>query len=135
MVTMDSMSLIGVVADSNQFSITSLLTNLGKQLNTWGSLIVFIFGLVAIIASVYMIVTGMISHGKKQTSWPIAIGLLIIGGVCTAGGSSGAWLFVANNIAGGGQQTVKDMAEGNSGNASVSISTVMFSATDNVVLI
>ena len=110
---MDMTGLVGVLAtgesDASNFSITSLLSNAGVALRTWGTFIVFILGVAAIIVATYKLVTGLASHGQKQTSWAVVIILYIVGGVCTFGGSTGAWNFLAGTIAGGGRTTVEEM--------------------------
>lgn len=108
---MGSINLIGVLAESgaDQFSITNLLVNAGTSLRQWGSLIVFVAGIVAIIIGVVKLVSGLASHGQKQTSWVVVVLLFIVGGLCTLGGSSGAWNFIAGTVAGGGRTTVEDM--------------------------
>lgn len=112
---MDMTSLVGVLAtggsgaSSDNFSITSLLSNAGVTLRTWGTFIIFILGVAAIIVATYKLVTGLASHGQKQTSWAVVIILYVVGGLCTATGSSGAWNFLAGTIAGGGRSTVQEM--------------------------
>lgn len=61
------------------WTFTSLATNANNIMTNVVPLIVSILGGVAIVGAVYMIVTGLISHGKKQTSWLVAIILLILG--------------------------------------------------------
>ena len=137
---MDLMNtLVPVLAQADSsagFSITSLLGNFGTSLNKWGSLIIFIFGVAAIISAVYMLVTGLISHGKKQTSWAVVIILFIVGGVCTAGGASGAWKFVAGSISGGDKETVAQMGANKSEgdlNLSTGLGAVTFDTAANVL--
>ena len=64
-------------------------------------------GVVMVVWSVVMIARGLISHGKTQVSWPVAIILLILGGAFMVGGFS----FVSN-IASGGKQTIEDLGNG-----------------------
>lgn len=105
-----AMPLLGVLAANDggatAWSITSLLKNGAEMLRGWGSYIIIILGIVALIAAAYMIVTGLISHGKKQTSWPVAIILLILGGVLFAGG----WNMWVGQISATGQSTIQDLA-------------------------
>lgn len=111
---MDMTGLVGVLAtggsdNASNFSITSLLSNAGVTLRTWGTFIVFILGVAAIIVATYKLVTGLASHGQKQTSWAVVIILYVVGGVCTFGSSADAWDFLAGTIAGGGRTTVEEM--------------------------
>lgn len=62
-------------------SIGAVLGALRNALGTWGGYVVGILGVAALIVGLWNIVTGMISHGKKQTNWLISIALLLIGGV------------------------------------------------------
>ena len=57
-----------------------------------------------IIVSAWQIGTGLMSHGKKQTNWFVAIFLLILGGAFAVGGFG-----LLATIASGGQQTILDL--------------------------
>lgn len=89
------------------WDLGSFLQNATSTLKTWGSYLIILIGVVMVVWSVVMIARGLISHGKTQVSWPVAIILLILGGAFMVGGFS----FVSN-IASGGKQTIEDLGNG-----------------------
>lgn len=89
------------------WDLGSFLQNATSTLKTWGGYLIVLIGVVMVVWSVVMIARGLISHGKTQVSWPVAIILLITGGAFMVGGFS----FVAN-IASGGKQTIEDLGHG-----------------------
>lgn len=95
--------------DSN-FDITTFLTNATSTLKGWGGLVIVLIGVVMVIVSIFKIASGLISHGKKQVNWVVAILLLIIGGAFIAGG----WSFVYG-IAAGGKKTIDELGDGTGG--------------------
>lgn len=97
------------------WSITAFLENLSDQLVEWGGLIMLLLGVVMVIVAVYQIASGLMSHGKKQTNWFVAAGLLLLGGALVAGGGAGTWTWVTD-IAAGGKNTIDDLgSQGNGG--------------------
>lgn len=96
------MDLIGIMG---AWDLGSFLQNATTTLKEWGGYLIILIGVVMVIASVYQIAKGLITHGKGQpTNWAIAIVLLILGGAFMVGGFS----FVSN-IASGGKQTIEDL--------------------------
>ena len=89
------------------WDLGSFLDNAGKTLETWAGYIIVIIGVVCVAVGVYKIASGLISHGKKQVNWPVAIILILLGGALLAGG----WYWVVG-IAKGGQQTIEDLGGG-----------------------
>lgn len=89
------------------WDLGSFLQNATSTLKTWGGYLIILIGVVMVVWSVVMIARGLISHGKTQTSWPVAIILLILGGAFMVGGFS----FVSN-IAAGGKHTIEDLGDG-----------------------
>lgn len=89
------------------WDIGSFLNNTKSTLQSWGSSLIILIGVVMVIVSVYKIASGLISHGKQQTNWAIAIILLIVGGAFMVGG----WTFV-NTVAQGGGTTINDLGNG-----------------------
>lgn len=65
--------------DEGGFDITGFLKGLRNSLGVWGSIIMGILGAAALIVAAYQVVSGLISHGKKQTNWFVTIGLIIVG--------------------------------------------------------
>lgn len=89
------------------WDLGSFLQNATSTLKEWGGYLIILIGVVMVVWSVVMIARGLISHGKTQVSWPVAIILLILGGAFMVGGFS----FVAN-IAAGGKTTIEDLGNG-----------------------
>lgn len=107
------MGLTATWLAASGWTINNFLTKAAEALNGWGSIVVVILGLVAIIAAAYQIVTGLISHGKKQTSWPIVIALLLVGGIFVAiGMSTGLAGTNVGTIANGVGNEVNTMGQG-----------------------
>lgn len=107
------MGLTATWLAASGWTINNFLTKAAEALNGWGSIVVVILGLVAIIAAAYQIVTGLISHGKKQTSWPIVIALLLVGGIFVAiGMSTGLAGTDVGKIANGVGNEVNTMGQG-----------------------
>ena len=141
------MRLMGVLAAAgesggtgggSEWSVTSLLAGGAQTLQTWGALVLFILGCAAIIAGVYKLVTGLVSHGQKQTSWVVVILLILVGGVLTVGSALNAWKFVAGTVAGTGFQTLNELGTSSTQPGEVSIQgaptgMVLFGETEAVI--
>lgn len=111
---MGIVSMLGILAaNGDTWSITNLLTGAGKTLQSWGSLLMVVIGVVMVIAGVFQIAKGLISHGGQggRTNWAVAILLIIVGGAIGLFGASSGWDFV-KGVAQGGKQTLTDLAEG-----------------------
>lgn len=87
------------------WDLRTFLTNASKTLTEWFSLAITIVGLTAVAWAAYQIVTGLMSHGKKQTNWAVCITLLIVGGALSV---STGFSFV-QKIAQSGQKTISDL--------------------------
>lgn len=92
------------------WDLRTFLENSFSTLEDWFSLAVMIVGLCAVAWAIWQIVSGLMSQGKKQTNWAVAIILLIVGGALSV---STGFSFV-RQIAEGGQQTISDLG-GNGG--------------------
>lgn len=101
----------GSTGDSS-WSVTNFLNNATSQIQEWLGALIVLIGFVMVGFGVYQIAKGLISHGKQQTNWVIAILLLIMGGALVAGGFS-----LVMTIAEGGKQTIEDL--GNSNGATI----------------
>lgn len=99
------------------WDLTNFLSNSTSQLKTWGGMAFTLIGVVMIIVAIVKIAKALISHGKTQTSWPINIALLLVGGALSIGG---AWGWVSG-IAQGGKQTIDDLGN-------TALPSVLFSA-------
>lgn len=91
-------------ADSG-WDIRTFLENSLDTLGEWFSLGVMILGIVAVVFAIYQIVSGLMSQGKKQTNWVVAIILLLVGGTLSM---STGFQFV-QDIASGGRKTIEDL--------------------------
>lgn len=96
-----------LVAASGGWDIENFLKNSTSTITTWFGLAVVLIGIVMIAFSIWQIASGLMSGGKKQTSWGIAIVTLILGGALSVGG----FVFV-QNIAKGGKKTIEQLGGG-----------------------
>lgn len=90
------------------WDLESFLTNLSSTLTNWFGLATTVLGIVAVAYATYQIVSGLMSHGKKQVNWGITIFLLLVGGALSV---SGGFRFV-QGIAEGGRKTIEDLGGG-----------------------
>lgn len=89
------------------WSINNFLTNLNKNLNLWGGLLIVVVGLVMVIVAVVKIAKGLMSSGRGQTNWVLNIVLFFIGGALAFGGG---WSLV-RGISQGGSDTLNDLGK------------------------
>ena len=89
------------------WSINNFLTNLNKNLNLWGGLLIVVVGLVMVIVAVVKIAKGLMSSGRGQTNWVLNIVLFFIGGALAFGG---VWGLV-QGISQGGSDTLHDLGK------------------------
>lgn len=101
------MDLLKYAIVSGAWDLSSFLKNAKSAISGWGGSFIMLIGVVAIIVAAYQIISGLISHGKKQVNWGISIALLVIGGAFSIGGFN----FV-NGIASGGKKTIDDLGNG-----------------------
>lgn len=87
--------------------IGSLLNGGGASIEYWASIVVVILGVIALLVGAYMLVSGLISHGKKQTSWVVVILLFVVGGVLLIGG----WDTLVN-VAGAANSSISSWSNG-----------------------
>lgn len=90
-------------------TIGGFIGSVQKTLGNWGSIIVSIIGIAMVIVGIYKVAKNLISHGKGQNSWVVAIALILVGGALAI---SGGWATVGS-LVGTGNATLKDFAEGN----------------------
>lgn len=98
------MGQLQLLLGTQSWDLSSFLTNSTKQVETWGGSFLMLIGVVGIIWSAFQIVTGLMSHGKKQVSYGTNAILLLISGALSATG-----LTLVTNIAKGGQKTIEDL--------------------------
>ena len=79
-----------------------------ETLGNWGSIIVSIIGVVMVIAGVYKVAKNLISHGKGQNSWAVAIALILVGGALAI---TGGWSTI-KTITQTGRETIDKFAAG-----------------------
>lgn len=89
------------------WSINNFLTNLNKNLNLWGGLLIVVVGLVMVIVAVVKIAKGLMSSGRGQTNWVLNIVLFFIGGALAFGGGWG----LVQGISQGGSDTLNDLGK------------------------
>lgn len=80
-----------------------------QTLGNWGSIIVSIIGVIMVIAGVYKVAKNLISHGKGQNSWAVAIGLILVGGALAV---TGGWSTI-HSLVQTGNKSIKEFAAGN----------------------
>ena len=103
------MSVLNPIVLTGGWDLTTFLGNATAQLEIWGGLLMVLLGVVMIIVAIWRIAKGLISHGKTQTNWFVAIALLLLGGALAGlGGGRAAWEWVSG-IAKGGKQTIDDL--------------------------
>lgn len=96
---------VDILTGAGEWDLRTFLTNSFETLGDWISLAVMILGIVAVAYSVWQIVSGLMSQGKKQTNWAVAIILLLVGGALSM---TTGFEFV-QGIAGGGKKTIEDL--------------------------
>lgn len=89
------------------WSINNFLTNLNKNLNLWGGLLIVVVGLVMVIVAIVKIAKGLMSSGRGQTNWVLNIVLFFLGGALAFGGGWG----LVQGIAQGGSDTLNDLGK------------------------
>ncbi|MCC2248992.1 hypothetical protein JUJ52_03340 [Virgibacillus sp. AGTR] len=96
---------VELLAGAGGWDLRTFLQNSFNTLGDWFSLAVMILGIVAVAYAIWQIVSGLMSHGKKQTNWAVAIILLLVGGTLAM---TTGFQFV-QNIASGGRKTIEDL--------------------------
>ncbi len=89
------------------WDIENFLNNLKTKIQKWGGLLVAAMGAVAVVWGFVMLITGLMSHGKKPTNWLIVIALILVGGALMASG----WNLM-EKVAKGGEKTINDLGGG-----------------------
>lgn len=89
------------------WSINNFLTNLNKNLNLWGGLLIVVVGLIMVLVAVVKIAKGLMSSGRGQTNWVLNIVLFFIGGALAFGGGWG----LVQGISRGGSDTLNDLGK------------------------
>ena len=102
------MMIHNIVLEGGGWDVGTFLSNDTKTLGTWGSAFVGLIGIAMLIAAVWQIAKGLMSHGRTQTNWAVAILLLIVGGAFAFGGGWG----LVTDIARGGERTIRDAGTG-----------------------
>ena len=104
------------LSEESSWSILNLFTNAGKTVQTIGSALLVLLGIVMIVVAGVKIAKALMSNGQGQPpNWIMIIALLIVGGAFAVGGFS-----LISQIAAGGQQTIKDLGgKGNAGGEAI----------------
>lgn len=95
------------------WSLGNLFSATQSSVITWVKVIVGIIGVVLLGFGVYKIAKNLISHGKGQTSWVVAIASVVIGGMLML---QAGWDTLVS-ISKGGDNTVNNLGEGKADNA------------------
>lgn len=99
---------VPILADSNGWTLENFLNNAFSKLKGWGGILVTIIGVVMLVAGIYQVAKGLISHGKTQVSWPIAIILILLGAALAF---AGVWGLMSD-IGTGTRGTIEALGEG-----------------------
>lgn len=107
-----------ILADNNggAGSITNILRSAADTLNAWGKYFLVLLGIVMVVYGVYQIGKGMMSGGRGQTNWAMAIGCIILGGAIAV---TGGWGFVVKIAQGSGNE-LNEMSNNTNGSGSIS---------------
>lgn len=89
------------------WSVNNFLTNLNKNLNLWGGLLIVVIGIIMVIVAVVKIAKGLMSSGRSQTNWVLNIVLFFLGGALAFGGG---WSLV-QGVSQGGSDTLNDLGK------------------------
>ena len=90
-----------ILADDNSGSISNILKGASNKLQEWGQWFLVVIGVAMVIYGVFQIAKGMMSGGRGQTNWVMAIGCIIVGGLLSV---SGGWNFISNMASGSGKE-------------------------------
>lgn len=96
-------------------SITNILKSASDTASTWGRYFLVVLGIVMVIYGVYQIGKGMMSGGRGQTNWAMAIGCIILGGALAV---NGGWKFVVNIAQGSGNE-LNEMSQNENGKGEI----------------
>lgn len=96
-----------ILADTSPKGISNILKGASHQLQKWGQWFLVVVGVAMVIYGIFQIAKGMMSGGRGQTNWVMAIGCIIVGGLLSV---SGGWGFVANLASGSGKE-IQNMSE------------------------
>lgn len=77
------------------------LTKVGKE---WGNYFIILMGVIMLLVGAFHIAKGLMSQGRSQVNWALAIILIIAGGAFMAGG----WTLI-QDLASGGEATIRQI--------------------------
>lgn len=110
-------------------SITNILKSASDTASTWGRYFLVVLGIVMVVYAVYQIGKGMMSGGRGQTNWAMAIGCLILGGALAV---TGGWKFVVN-IANGSGSELNEMSTNDKGSGAINADASTIIIGDNLI--
>lgn len=106
---MNIMNILPLFANAGNSTLTKFFNTLQQDLGNWGMILTSVIGIVMVIVGIYKVAKNLISHGKGQNNWVVAIALIVLGGaLAIAGGWK--WLGQFSNTTTG---TLNEMANGN----------------------
>lgn len=100
---MNMLTLFGSGAGIGKF-----LQSVQESLGNWGQIIVSIIGVAMVIVGLYKIAKNLISHGKGQNSWVVAIALVLVGGAMAV---TGGWGMIGG-LVNTGKTSMENFANG-----------------------
>lgn len=102
------------------FDVEMFLKNATGKIKEWGGLALILIGVILMVVAVFKVASGLISHGKKQVSWPVCIIMFILGGALASFGLDGvgAWSWL-QGIANGGKNTIEDLGTGSGAGSTI----------------
>lgn len=86
------------------WDLSSFLENATEQVRDWGGAFLILVGIVGVIWASFQIISGLMSHGKKQVSYGTNAVLLLVSGALAVTG-----IDLVMDIAAGGQKTIEDL--------------------------
>lgn len=91
---------------NGDWDVGDFLNNVNKLAQDWGGRFLMLLGVVAVVYGVYQVVTGLMSHGKKQVAWPQVILTIIVGGGFMIGGFN-----LAKSVSSVGNKTIERLGK------------------------
>lgn len=82
-----------------KYTFSEWASNMPNAFRTWGSAIILLIGIVSLIYGVYRAFQGLKAGdqgGHTPVKWPKVFGLILLGGLCMAGGL-GFWINVSKD--------------------------------------
>jgi len=105
---------------NGDWDVGDFLNNVNKLAQDWGGRFLMLLGVVAVVYGVYQVVTGLMSHGKKQVAWPQVILTIIVGGGFMIGGFN-----LAKSVSSVGNKTIERLGKNGASNGVTTPKTII----------